>query len=51
MNINELRPLKSFKTFGACVSKDIFCNFYLVKNNKISINATTTKAKEKIRKN
>jgi hypothetical protein len=29
-------------------SPDMFCNFYLVKNHKIGINATTTKAREKI---
>jgi hypothetical protein len=27
---------------------DMFCNFYLVKNNKIAKNSTTTKAREKI---
>jgi hypothetical protein len=27
---------------------DMFCNFYLVKNNKIAENSTTTKAREKI---
>jgi hypothetical protein len=27
---------------------DMFCNFYLVKNHKISKNSTTAKAREKI---
>jgi hypothetical protein len=26
----------------------VFCNFYLVKNHKITKNSTTTKAREKI---
>jgi hypothetical protein len=27
---------------------DVFCSFYLVKNDKIANNSTTTKAREKI---
>jgi hypothetical protein len=27
---------------------DMFCNFYLVKNHKIAINATAAKGREKI---
>jgi hypothetical protein len=28
---------------------DMFCNFYLAKNHKITNNSTTTKARERIR--
>jgi hypothetical protein len=35
------------RPMAACVP-DMFCNFYLVKNNKIAKYSATTKAREKI---
>ncbi len=33
----------------AALVTDMFCSFYLVKNNKIADNSATTEAREKIR--
>ncbi len=47
---NEGESATSFCRQVAELSPDMFCNFYLVKNHKIGINSTTTKAIEKISK-
>jgi hypothetical protein len=39
----------SFCRQVAALFPDMFCDFDLVKNHKIAINSTTTKAREKIR--
>jgi hypothetical protein len=47
---NEGKSAASFCRQMAAWFPDLFCNFYLVKNHKIAINSTTTKAGEKINK-
>ncbi len=45
---NEGKSAASFCRQVAAWFPDMFCNFYLVKNHKITKNSTTTKAGEKI---
>ncbi len=45
---NEGKSAASFCHKVAAVFPDMFCNFCLVKNQKIAKNSTTTKAREKI---
>jgi hypothetical protein len=45
---NDGKLAASFYHQVAAWFPDMFCNFYLVKNNKIAKNSTTTKAREKI---
>jgi hypothetical protein len=45
---NEGIAAASFCRQVAALVKDLFCNFYLVKNHKIANNSATTEAREKI---
>jgi hypothetical protein len=46
--LDEGKSAGSFCRQVAAWVPDMFCNFYLVKNDKIANNSTTTKAREKI---
>jgi hypothetical protein len=46
--LNEEKSAASFYHQVAVFVPDMFCNFYLVKNNKIANNSATTEAREKI---
>ena len=45
---NEGESATRFCHQQAALFPDMFCNFYLVKNQKIAKNSTTTKGREKI---
>jgi hypothetical protein len=44
---NEVKSAASFCHEVAALVPDMFCKFYLVKNNKITKNSTTAKDREK----
>ncbi len=48
MAINEGKSAASFCHQLASLVTAMFCNFYLVKNNKIADNSVNTEAREKI---
>jgi hypothetical protein len=45
-----VKSVASFCCQVAAFFPDMYCNFYLVKNNKIAKNSKTAKAREKISK-
>jgi hypothetical protein len=47
---NKGKSAASFCRQVAALLTDMFCNFYLVKNHKITNNLVTTKAREKLSK-
>jgi hypothetical protein len=47
MPLNEGKSAASFYCQVAALVKDMFCNFYYVKNHKIAYNSATTEAREK----